>query len=80
MIQQTSLEAYNSVDLNRRELQVLNIIRASNGFCNKEIAQRLGWDINRVTGRVKGLRDKNKVIQLGTKVCCGRTVMTWGEK
>ena len=80
MIQQTSLDAYDYVDLNRCESQVLKVLLVNKGICNKEIAIQLGWEINRVTGRVKSLRDKGLVEQDKFKVYNGRTVMAWRTK
>jgi len=77
MVKQTSLDAFLSVKINKRESEVLEVIKNHPGLCNKEIAKVLGWEINRVTGRVKGLRDKGKVRQLGEKEYDGRSVMTW---
>ncbi len=58
-MQQTSLEAYRQqlpkAPTNRQI--VLQVIKAAGfrGMCNREIADALGWEINRVTGRVNEL-------------------------
>ena len=64
MIQETSLEAYKVLEPELGELQetVYNTIIEHPGMSNHDIARYLGWEINRVTPRVKELRDKGLVI------------------
>ena len=62
MIQQTSLEAYNILTdekLSERYKQILLAIKHLGAATNMEIAQHLGWSINRVTPRV------NELIKIG---------------
>ena len=77
MIQQTSLKAYQSVNINKNQTMVLRVIRSMPGVCNKEIAHVLGWDINRVTPRVLELREKEIINSPGTKQYNGREVMIY---
>lgn len=57
----TSQHAYQSVDLDRREREVLSHIQAhfpTAEFTRAELADSMGWKINRICGRVVSLRDK----------------------
>ena len=65
-----SLESYDQLKegttLTKRQLQVLVCLRNELGQAtNRMIAKSLGWDINRVTGRVTELRDKGLVLHAG---------------
>ena len=52
----TSLFAYRSiVDLGDKQSKVLEKIEEIQPCSNKQIARSLGWEINRVTGRVNEL-------------------------
>lgn len=52
----TSLFAYRSiVSLGDKQSKVLEKIEAIQPCSNKQIARALGWEINRVTGRVNEL-------------------------
>ena len=74
----TSLEAYQSVDLQRREKEVLAVIERIQPCYSEQIAEAIGWPINRVTGRVNGLYSK-KVIKDYDKAknTRGRSVIRW---
>jgi len=78
-MQPTSLAAFKTVDLPRREGQVFECLKKLGSAPNEIIAQALGWKINCVTGRVKRLREKGLVefayhaySQEGIKVMCWR--------
>ncbi len=65
-----SLESYDQLKkgttLTKRQLQVLVCLKNELGQAtNRMIAKSLGWDINRVTGRVTELRDKGLVTHAG---------------
>ena len=65
-----SLESYDQLKegtmLTKRQLQVLVCLKNELGQAtNRMIAKSLGWDINRVTGRVTELRDKGLVSHAG---------------
>ena len=81
MIQETSLEAYEILQPELGELQeaIYNTITDHPGMSNHDLAQHLDWEINRVTPRVKELRDKGIVIYSHTKTDKGtkRKVMCW---
>ena len=52
-VQDTSLEAFESIKhkLTHRCLQVYRCLRIFGDMSDREIAEHLGWEINRVTGR-----------------------------
>jgi len=81
MIQKTSLEAYQVLipDLGNQQETVYNTITEHPDSCNHELAKLLGWEINRVTPRVKELRDKGLVVCTHTKIdnSTNRSVMCW---
>ena len=60
-MQTTSLEAYFSdvlPDIGEKQAQVLQVFIDNRGkdFTNLELSRELGWEINRVVGRVHELR------------------------
>ena len=86
MVEQTSLIAWESIqeDIHTRQAEVYKAIKTLNmayeqGCSNMEIARYLGWDINRVTPRVKELRSKHLVKENGNKICSitYREVKSW---
>jgi hypothetical protein len=81
MIQETTLEAYKIIKPELGELQkvVYQTIVMNPGMSNHDIARFLHWEINRVTPRVKELRDKGIVICGGTKQdrITNKKVMMW---
>jgi len=70
VIQQTSIEAYETIkkDLGKCQKLVCEVIRDNPSCSNRDIKNILGWEINRVTGRVKELRDYGYVSIKGTKI------------
>lgn len=78
VVQQTSLMAYEEVNINRNERIMYNVIKQNTGICNKEISNYLNRPINEITGRVKGLRDKGLVKEIYKKYYDARLVMCWG--
>lgn len=87
-VQQTSLLAYNEVlpKLRRRQEEVLNVFLADPlqypDYTNMEVADVLGWSINRVTPRVLELRDLGVLEYACTRLCTvtGYTAMAWRRK
>ena len=63
MIQETSLEAYESIQPQLGFMQelVLTTINSNPGMSNHDISRFLGIEINKVTPRVKELRDMDLV-------------------
>ncbi len=67
---QKSIDSYEKLakdnGLSRRQVQVLQTLKNELGMgSNRMIARKLGWDINRVTGRVKELRSKGLIKYAG---------------
>jgi DNA-binding MarR family transcriptional regulator len=63
-----------------RQEQVLRCLEYDLGYgTNRMIAQKLGWDINRVTGRMTELRNKGLVVHAGDHYDedTNRTVNLW---
>ena len=81
MIQQTSMEAYDSIktELGERQQQVYDTIEQHEGVSNLDISQILSLPINSVTPRVKELRNINLVKFHNYKQdpITKRRVMTW---
>ena len=46
-------------------IEVLKVIRNNGPITRQDIGLTLGWEINRVTGRVRELLDKNKIMESG---------------
>jgi DNA-binding MarR family transcriptional regulator len=64
-----SIESYKELhknnEISKRQLEVLYCIKKLGQATNRMLAKHLSWDINRVTGRVTELRDKNLVEYAG---------------
>ena len=84
MIQDTSLHAYAlaTQNLGAKQKQVLDALRFFPDATNAEIAARLGWPINRVTPRMKELREQGLVLHAGKRICkvTGGTAHSWRAK
>ena len=77
-----SLAAYASVDLARRQGQVLDAITdpCRRGWrpCDRDVANFLGWPINFVTPRRGELVTAGRVVRTGNKIGeSGRKVACW---
>jgi len=85
-MQLSSIRAYlNEIapTLNPRQIQVLEILeQRATDMTNMEIAAALEWSINRVTGRVKELRDRGVLTESCERPCgiTGRSVNAWKIK
>ena len=81
MIQPTSLEAYHVIepDLGNLQREVYIVIKNNSHVSNHDISRILGWEINRVTPRVKELRAMGLVVCMCTKTdrLTKRKVMCW---
>ena len=71
MIQQTSLEAFEEIkeDLQGKRLEVYNALKQLKTANNTTIALFLRWPINRVTPRIKELREMRYVIESHKGLC-----------
>ena len=84
-VQQTSLDAFlqlqafNKPSMN--QIIILDLLKKLNGqpVSNLDIANMLGWSINRVTPRVNELVKMGKIMHTGhkTQLETGRRVMLW---
>ena len=79
MIQQTSLEAFESMKLKltERRKAVLEAIHGLGVCTDKDIAKKLNWTINRITPRRGELFRAGKICFIGFKQQDGQKVMTW---
>lgn len=79
MITETSREAFKKLrDLGEKQQQVHGTLGELGVASNQDVANKLGWPINRVTGRMKELRDYGFVVVHGLKVNeFGNSVKTW---
>jgi len=84
MVNDKSIESYKKLfknnEITQKHLEVLQILRQELGFgTNRMIAKALGWDINRVTGRVTELREKGLIVYAGAYLDTetNRTVNLW---
>lgn len=78
--QQTSLFAYIGVKpkINSRQKDVYEALRKFNHATNKQIAEYLGWEINRLTPRMGELRKMGLVREWGiVKDKSGRSAIAW---
>lgn len=80
-IRQTQVESLKQTQKNIGEKQktVYYVIKSKGGATNRMIAKYLGWDINRVTGRVTELVNMGMVTTTGTfkDKETNRTVTLW---
>tara|TARA_R110000824_G_scaffold181898_6_gene362769 strand:+ start:2856 stop:3173 length:318 start_codon:yes stop_codon:yes gene_type:complete len=83
-INNKSIESYQKLvednTLTKRQAEVLKCLTQELGSgTNRMIAKKLGWDINRVTGRINELRNKGLVIYSGDfyDAETNRTVNVW---
>ena len=77
-VTRTSREAYYKVKLGKNQQIVLDTLGDLGIASNQDIADKLGWSINRVTGRMKELRDDGYVAVHGVKRNkFGNNVKTW---
>lgn len=72
-------DAYHSLEgLSDSRARVLSEIISHGPLTNAQIARRLGWTINRVTGRVAELRAMGRVAEAGTAVSeFGKSCVLW---
>ena len=79
MIQQTSLAAYDHIQrkLGEKQLKVYLCLEDLESANNTILAKRLGWSINRITPRIKELRDAGLVIKDCIRECPITKRLTW---
>lgn len=80
-VRDTSIEAYNDIkpELNKRQAEVLGVIRRYGKISNRGIARILSLEINQVTGRVNELVKKGSVTthEKGIDPQTKKTVHLW---
>ena len=77
----TSLLAYNQLNhLNDKQKSVLIYVHGHPDCSDKDIAEGLGWTINRVTPRRGELEDLGIILSWGTKLQNHRKVHIWRVK
>ena len=80
-IPQTQLDSFEKTleNLGHKQQAVLRAIDDLGMASNRMIAKKLGWEINRVTGRVTELVNLGKVTSMNTAVDkdTNRTVTLW---
>lgn len=85
-VQETSLFAYATIlpKLGEKQREVLAVFedRPYKNFTNMELSRDLAWGINRVTPRVKELRNMNFLEEKEKRTCemTGMRVIAWGLK
>lgn len=67
MIHSNSKEAMASIApvTGQARIEVLRVIKEKCPITRQDISAALGWEINRVTGRVSELLKKNKIVEAG---------------
>lgn len=82
MISQTSLLAYKSLkDLGDKQQRVYEAVKELGRATNEEVADYLGWTINRVTGRVTELSSFGLLAVDGIGITkSGRSAKVWVAK
>jgi DNA-binding MarR family transcriptional regulator len=74
-------EAYKDVleHVGVAQANVYAMLRLCGPLTNSELAEKLGWSINRITPRVLELRNMDLVKDAGTRLCTstGRVVHQW---
>ena len=78
----TQLESWNKLqpELNKRQEQVLQALKElGNAATNRQLAKHLGWEVNRITGRINELCYMKKVVGHRTikDLETNRTVTLW---
>lgn len=75
---------YSESELTKKQMQVLEVIREVSmtseiDVTNQEIADRLNWSVNRVTGRTFELRNLGAVVPSRRRMCrsTGFVVQAW---
>tara|TARA_R100000152_G_C6674976_1_gene110326 strand:+ start:107 stop:376 length:270 start_codon:yes stop_codon:yes gene_type:complete len=80
-LRKTQIESYKETlkTVSDRQKSVLGALTVAGSATNRELAKLLGWDINRVTGRITELVNLGMVNTNGTKkdLETNRTVTLW---
>ena len=81
-IRQTQLDSFNEIlkTISDKQATVLNVVKDDLKMAtNRMIAKKLGWEINRVTGRVTELVNRGLLVSAGIYKDkeTNRTVTLW---
>lgn len=82
-MQQTSILAFRALErVGQKQKACYRVIEQLENACNQDIGRMLGWEINRVTPRVKELRELSLVEEAYRDIYrpTGRTVIYWKLK
>lgn len=83
MIQDTSIQALERIkpDLAKCEEVVFDVIKLRHGATIREISYMLGKESGWVSARISGLREKNKILNGGKRLCkiMGTMAIVWIE-
>jgi len=79
-MRKTSLDAYNSIrhKLTKKQIEVYSMYRIYGNMTNEEVAEKLGWTINRITGRTLELVKHTMLEAKGFKKVGGYRHTIWG--
>jgi hypothetical protein len=73
-VTRTSLDAYDSVNLTDRQVEVLQAGEQLGRFTDTDLAAHLGWPINRITPR------RGELVDAGLFVKCGERLGPMGRR
>ncbi len=78
-MQDTSLDAWSGIiqSLGPKQQIVFEALQ-NNPASNRTLSKRIGWEINRITGRVNELRKKGLVKRMFIEYDGNRPVIVWG--
>lgn len=63
-----SIESYHEIDLSKKQGEVVSVLLEIGEATDKQIADYLGYTVNRVTGRITELQDKKVMVECGTVI------------
>ena len=61
-----SITAYHGINLSRRHAEIVKVLKFMGEATDAQIATRLGYTTNRVTGRISELTKNGVVVECGT--------------
>jgi len=65
-VHKNSIKSYGSIPLTLRQSEVVDVLKTLNVATDQLIADKLGYTINRVTGRITELRDKGVLREISS--------------
>ncbi len=67
-VHHNSIESYYGIDLSKKQGEVVKALQALDKATDIQIAKYLNYTVNRVTGRITELQEKDVVIECDTTV------------